>query len=260
MGYKQKSGPLQRAGYDKDATSPFYSKPPSKTQDTKWKLEALEQEAKGKIESDFAASVPKGLGATESSTYSVKPKQMKDDALTRGAKRITDYNQIDTTSGEQMSDLKAASYLTDVQTRADADFEGKFGSGAIGRHKIPKATTKEKILSQEEDVKTIQEMNIAATSGFKPGTTGIRPVSKDTSKKLQTFDSTGGNMKTGEKRTYGTTRVLKTDAGYRKYEVGKPASKKWAFHGVDYSGNQMKSFFNQTSDVLKGSNPYLKRK
>jgi len=251
MGYKQKSGPLQRAGYDKDATSPFHSKPPSKTQDTKWKLEALEQEAKGKLESDFAASAPKGLGATESSTYSVKPKQMKDDALTRGAKRINP--KIDTTSGEEMSDFKGASYLLDRQTRADVEFESKFGSGAIGRHKIPNNASK-------EDVQTIGEMNIAATQGYKPKTTGIQPVSKDTSKKLQTFDSTGGNMKTGEKRTYGTTRVLKTDAGYRKYEVGKPASKKWAFHGVDYSGNQMKSFFNQTSDVLKGSNPYLKRK
>jgi hypothetical protein len=251
MGYKQKSGPLQRAGYDKDATSPFPQV--SKTQDTKWKLEALEQEAKGKIESDFAASVPKGLGATESSTYSVKPKQMKDDALTRGAKRITDYNQIDTTSGEQMPDYKAASYLTDEQTRADVEFESKFGSGAIGRHKIPRNASK-------KDIQTIKEMNIAATQGYKPKTTGIQPVSKDTSKKLQTFETTGKNMKTGEKRTYGTTRVLKTNAGYRKYEVGKPASKKQAFHRVDYSEDQMKSFFNQTSNVLKGSNPYLKRK
>ena len=250
MGYKQKSGPLQRAGYDKDATSPFQQV--SKTQDTKWKLEALEQEAKGKLESDFTASVPKGLGATESSTYSVKPKQMKDDALTRGAKRINP--KLDSTSGEEMSDFKGASYLTDSQTRADVEFESKFGSGAVGRHKIPNNASK-------EDVKTIQEMNIAATQAYKPGTTGIQTVSKDTSKKLQTFETTGGNMKTGEKRIYGATKVSKTDTGYKMYKVReKPSKKKFGFEGVNYSEDKTKSFFTQNSDVLKGTNPYLKRK
>ena len=250
MGYKQKSGLLQRAGYDNDATSPFQQV--SKTQDTKWKLEALEQEAKDKLESNFAASLPKELGATKSESYSVKPKQMKDDALTRGAKRLADYNKIESTSGEDMTNLQIASYYGDVQTRADADFEGKFGSGAIGRHRIPNNAS-------QEDVQTIGEMNIAATQGYKPKTTGIQPVSIDTSLKNSDFETTVGNMKTGEKRTYGNTRVLKTDKGYKRYEIGKPASKKRSFSRANYSEDVMKSYFNRAGKAPKGTNPYLKR-
>ena len=146
-----------------------------------------------------------------------------------------------------------ASYVLDPQTRADVEFESKFGSGSVGRSRIPSGASK-------EDIETIKEMNIQATKSYRPKTTGIQPVSKDTSKKLKTFDSTSRSMKVGEKRTYGTTRVLKTKKGYRKYEVGKPTSSKSSFAPTDYSQREMQSFFSQTSDQLKGTNPYLERK
>ena len=120
MGYKQKSGPLQRAGYDKDATSPFRQQ--DETSGTRI--------APG-LRDEFGTLVPEG-DFTSGVTVSAKLPEKTKKALNIFQKNMRNYNPIGNIGNDQgATKLKYAKELK-PELMADVKQESidAFGSGA----------------------------------------------------------------------------------------------------------------------------------